>query len=65
MTYFRATKPQAFVAFQVRVTPELKQQLTNYALQLGRSQVSIVTEALEDYFRNHPFDESDEESPSS
>lgn len=44
--------PRAFVAFQVRITPELKQRLEEYAFKSRRSQVSIITEALETYLND-------------
>ena len=44
--------PRAYVSFQVRIAPELKQRLEEYAFRARRSQVSIITEALEVYLNN-------------
>ncbi len=43
------TPGQAYVAFQVRLQPELKRRLVEYAWQSGQSQVGIVAQALEEY----------------
>ncbi|MBX5467982.1 MAG: ribbon-helix-helix domain-containing protein [Firmicutes bacterium] len=49
---------KTYVAFQVRLPPELKEKLVRRALATGQSQVAIVKEALEQYFdhltREHP-----------
>lgn len=42
-------KPRAYVAFQVRLVPELKERLMQRSFETGRSQVAIVNEALETY----------------
>ncbi len=42
-------KPRAYVAFQVRLTPELKEKLMKRSFETGRSQVAIVNDALESY----------------
>lgn len=39
----------AYVAFQVRVNPELKERLARRSLETGTSQRVIVTEALKCY----------------
>lgn len=56
--------PRAYVTFQVRLPPELKRQLEEYAFRTGQSQIAIVVAALEDYFRQHPRKRSPEEPPS-
>ncbi|MCY0899331.1 MAG: hypothetical protein OWU33_10435 [Firmicutes bacterium] len=45
-------RSRAYVAFQVRITPELKEKLMKRSFETGRSQVAIVNEALEYYFAN-------------
>ncbi|MCY0878781.1 MAG: hypothetical protein OWU84_07570 [Firmicutes bacterium] len=45
-------KSRAYVAFQVRITPELKEKLMKRSFETGQSQVAIVNEALEYYFAN-------------
>ncbi|MCY0899333.1 MAG: hypothetical protein OWU33_10445 [Firmicutes bacterium] len=42
-------RSRAYVAFQVRLTPELKEKLLKRSLETGQSQVAIVNEALERY----------------
>ena len=56
-------RPRAYVAFQVRVTPELKEQLMKRSFETGRSQVSIVNEALE-YYLAHTAPASPNPPPS-
>jgi predicted HicB family RNase H-like nuclease len=41
---------RAHVTFQVRLPPELKEQLERRAFETGQSQVAIVHEALVQYF---------------
>ncbi len=43
-------KPRAYVAFQVRLTPELKEKLMKWSFETGQSQVAIINAALEHYF---------------
>ena len=45
-------RSRAYVAFQVRLTPELKEKLMKRSFETGQSQVAIVNEALENYFAN-------------
>lgn len=45
-------RSRAYVAFQVRLTPELKERLMKRSFETGQSQVSIVNAALEHYFAN-------------
>jgi len=47
--------PKAYVTFQARLTPELKDQLVQCAAALEASQTSLVTEALKDFFGRHPI----------
>lgn len=42
-------RPQAYVSFQVRLPPDLKRQLENYAFETEQSQLAVVTAALEDF----------------
>lgn len=46
-------RSQGYVAFQVRLIPDLKQRLVDYAWKSGQSQVAIVTQALEEYLARH------------
>lgn len=52
------SRTKAYVAFQVRLAPELKEKLMRRAYATGKSQVAIVNEALQQYFeflsREHP-----------
>lgn len=41
--------PRAYVTFQVRLPPDLKRQLEEYAYHTGQSQIAVVTAALEAY----------------
>lgn len=43
-------RSKAYVAFQVRLTPEIKEKLAQRAYVTGQSQVGIVIEALQQYF---------------
>lgn len=43
--------PRAYVTFQIRLPPDLKRQLEEYAFRTGQSQISVVTTALEGYLR--------------
>ncbi|MBX5468023.1 MAG: ribbon-helix-helix domain-containing protein [Firmicutes bacterium] len=56
--YYGRPRTKAYVAFQVRLSPELKEKLVRRAFATGKSQVAIVKEALEQYFdhlaREHP-----------
>ncbi|AGL03780.1 hypothetical protein [Desulfoscipio gibsoniae] len=44
------SRSKAYVSFQVRVTPELKEQLVRLSYETGVSQASIVSSALKHYF---------------
>ena len=56
--YYGRSRSKAYVAFQVRLAPELKEKLMRRAFATGKSQVAIVNEALQQYFdhlaREHP-----------
>lgn len=43
----------AYVAFQVRVCPELKEKLKRQSFETGVSQRAIVTEALNFYLKSN------------
>ena len=45
-------RSRAYVTFQVRLTPELKERLMKRSFETGLSQVAIVNQALENYFAN-------------
>ncbi|AEJ39604.1 hypothetical protein TPY_1414 [Sulfobacillus acidophilus TPY] len=47
--------PKAYVTFQARLTPEMKEQLVRCAQVLQESQTTLVTEALKDFFGRHPL----------
>jgi len=55
-------RSRAYVAFQVRLTPELKEKLMKRSFETGQSQVAIVNAALEYYFA-HVAPESTEPLP--
>ena len=57
-------RSRAYVAFQVRLTPELKEKLMKRSFETGQSQVAIVNEALENYFANVAPESSDPPSAS-
>lgn len=42
----------AWVAFQIRTSVELKQELMAYARETGQSQQAVVTQALEAFLRS-------------
>ncbi len=42
-------RSRAYVTFQVRLTPELKERLMKRSFETGLSQVAIVNKALENY----------------
>lgn len=42
-------RSRAYVSFQVRLVPELKDRLMKYSLESGQSQVAIVHRALEQF----------------
>lgn len=48
--YYGRSRSKAYVAFQVRLAPELKDKLMRRSFKTGKSQVAIVNEALEQYF---------------
>jgi len=58
-------RSRAYVAFQVRLTPELKDQLIRRSFETGQSQMAIVNKALEAYFANVASESSDSPSTSS
>ena len=45
-------RSRAYVSFQVRLTPELKERLMRRSYETGQSQVAIVNAALEYYLDN-------------
>ncbi len=45
-------RSRAYVSFQVRLTPELKERLMKQSFETGQSQVAIVNAALE-YYLDH------------
>ncbi len=42
-------RSRAYVSFQVRLAPELKEKLMKQSFETGQSQVAIVNAALEHY----------------
>ncbi len=42
-------RSRAYVSFQVRLAPELKERLMKQSFETGQSQVAIVNAALEHY----------------
>ena len=42
-------RSRAYVSFQVRLTPEMKERLMRQSFESGQSQVAIVNAALEHY----------------
>lgn len=40
---------RAYVTFQMRLPPDLKRQLEEYAYRTNQSQIAVVTVALEEY----------------
>lgn len=44
-------RTKAYVAFQVRVSPELKEKLARHASKVGTSQQAVVNAALTKYLR--------------
>ncbi|MCY0864492.1 MAG: hypothetical protein OWQ57_06055 [Sulfobacillus sp.] len=42
-------RPRAYVTFQIRLPPDLKRSLEDYAFQTQQSQIAVVTAALEEY----------------
>jgi predicted transcriptional regulator len=52
-------RSQAFVAFQVRLTPDLKRRLEELSYESGMSQVSIISKALEYYLAHVPEIDAD------
>jgi predicted DNA-binding protein len=58
-------RPRAYVAFQVRLTPELKEKLMRRSFETGQSQVAIVNLALETYFANVAAEEANAPPPAS
>ncbi len=47
-------RSQAFVAFQVRLTPDMKERLQQRSYETGMSQVAIINAALEFYLAHVP-----------
>ena len=45
-------RSRAYVSFEVRLTPELKERLVRRSYETGQSQVAIVNAALEYYLDN-------------
>ena len=45
--------PRAYIAFQARLTPEMKDQLVRCAEALEESQTSLITAALREYLDSH------------
>ncbi|MDA8193223.1 MAG: hypothetical protein M0Z53_04395 [Thermaerobacter sp.] len=56
-------RSRAYVAFQVRLTPELKERLMRRSYETGLSQVAIVNAALEYYFANVVPENANPEPP--
>lgn len=56
-------RPKAYVAFQVRISPELKERLARRSFETGVSQAAIVIAALQHYLDQGllPQKESDDE----
>lgn len=48
--------PRAYIAFQARLTPEMKEQLARCAEALEESQTSLITSALRQYLGSHPVE---------
>ncbi len=46
------SRQKAYVAFQVRISPDLKEKLARKSFECGVSQASIVIAALQHYFDN-------------
>lgn len=44
------SRSKVYVSFQVRISPELKEQLVRKSIETGVSQGAIVTNALKYYF---------------
>lgn len=59
------SRSKAYVSFQVRVSPELKEELVKKSFETGISQGAIVASALRYYLsanldpRNEPHDEDE------
>lgn len=47
VTFF--SRPKAYVSFQVRISPDLKEKLMQRSFETGVSQAAIVIAALEHY----------------
>ena len=45
-------RPKAYVSFQVRISPELKERLARKSFEAGVSQASIVIAALKYYLES-------------
>jgi len=43
------SRPKAYVSFQVRISPELKEKLVHRSFETGVSQAAIVIAALQHY----------------
>ncbi|OAT79906.1 hypothetical protein [Desulfotomaculum copahuensis] len=43
------SRPKAYVSFQVRISPDLKEKLARRSFETGVSQASIVIAALQHY----------------
>jgi len=43
------SRPRAYVSFQVRISPDLKEKLARRSFETGVSQASIVIAALQHY----------------
>lgn len=56
-------RSRAYVAFQVRLTPELKERLMKRSYDTGMSQVSIVNAALEHYLEHVVSEDADPTPP--
>lgn len=63
------SRPKAYVSFQVRISPELKERLARRSFETGASQASIVIASLQHYLdsgltpQNDQADEVEDCSP--
>lgn len=50
--------PRAYITFQARLTPEMKDKLARCAEALDESQTSLITVALREFFGAQPWQNS-------
>lgn len=55
-------RPKAYVSFQVRISPELKEELARKSFEAGVSQASIVIAALRHYLDSGLTPQEDEDA---